>query len=416
MINRKLIEDFFSREIKFEGIERELKIEKIPGKIISIIGPRRAGKTWYFYYLFDKLEKPMYVNCEDIAFRNLSIEEFFEVIKIFSSIHYEPKTILLDEIQVIKEWEILVRSLKDRNFELFITGSSSKLLSKEIATQLRGRSISYLLLPFSFREFLKAKNFEFTPKYERIGFLLKLLKEYLEFGGYPEVVMKDQKERILKEYLEEIFYKDFVERHKIKSIEFGRFLFEFALQNFSKEISLRKIKLFFKQKISFSTLYSYVEKLEDSLNLFFLNKISESVYVRKTWPKKVYICDVGLTRGMRFSEDIGKRMENVVFLELLRKTNEKPLMEIFYFKDYQQREIDFVIKENLRVKELIQVSYSSSLDEIEKRELRALVKGFELFKKDRPKLKIITWDLEDRIEFKNRKIELIPLWKFLIEK
>ncbi|MGC8812380.1 MAG: AAA family ATPase, partial [Candidatus Aenigmatarchaeota archaeon] len=121
MIKRELVEDFFSREIEFEGIERELKIKEVR-KIISITGPRRAGKTWYFYSLAKKLRNPLYVNFEDIAFRDLSIEEFFDIIKIFTELKYKPENLLLDEVQTIKNWQILTRSLYDRGYKIFITG------------------------------------------------------------------------------------------------------------------------------------------------------------------------------------------------------------------------------------------------------------------------------------------------------
>jgi len=415
MFEINLIKDFFKREVKFLGIERELEIARKPkiNKIISIIGPRRAGKTWYFYFLFQKEKNPMYVNFEDIAFKYLEPKEFFEILKIFSEIKYEPKTLFFDEVQNLKNWSTLVRSLYDRNFKIFITGSSSKLLPREISTELRGRTLSYLLLPFSFSEFLKAKNFRpETEIFEKRGSLLKLLRTYLKEGGFPEVVLSENKEKILREYFNEIFYKDFVERHKIKSLEFGRFLFEFCFQNFSKEISFRKIKNFFKKSISDTTLYEYVEKLQDTLSVFFLERYEKSVYLRKSWPKKIYVCDLGLATILGFEGDIGKRMENVVFLELLRRTNKKPLMEIFYWRDSQEREVDFVIKEGLRIKQLIQVSFASDRNEINEREIKSLLKASELLKTKN--LLCITWDYEGVEAIGRKKIKFLPLWKWLL--
>ena len=412
MFEISLVKDFFKREIKFEGVERALKLPKI-NKIISIIGPRRAGKTWYFYFLFQKEENPMYVNFEDITFKYLEAKEFFKILKIFSEIKYEPKALFFDEVQNLKNWSTLVRSLYDRGFKIFVTGSSSKLLPKEISTELRGRTLSYLLLPFSFSEFLKAKNFKPEADiFEKRGTLLKLLHAYLEEGGFPEVVLSENKEKILREYFNEIFYKDFVERHRIKSLEFGRFLFEFCFQNFSKEISFRKIKNFFGKNVSDTTLYEYIEKLQDTLSVFFLEKCEKSVYLRKSWPKKIYVCDLGLSNILGFEEDIGKKMENAVFLELLRRTNKKPLMEIFYWKDYQQREIDFIIKEGLKIKQLIQVTYASTRDEIIEREIKSLLKASELLKCKN--LLCITWDYEGEEKIGGKKIKFVPLWRWLL--
>ncbi len=414
MIKRDLVEDFLSREIKFTGVRRELIIESVFNKVTSIVGPRRSGKTWYLYFLYNRLEKPMYVNFEDIAFRELSIEEFFDVIKIFSELKYKPRSILLDEIQTVEEWETLVRSLQDRDFKVFITGSSSKLLPKEISTELRGRSLVYLLLPFSFREFLNVRKIDVNIRTaENVGSILKNLREYLNFGGFPEVILSERKERILKEYFDAIFYKDFVERHEIKSLGFGRFLLEFVVQNFSKEFSIRRIRSFFGKQVSYTTLYNYVDKLQDTLTIFFLNRYSAKVYLRRAWPKKVYICDTGISRVLQFSEKIGDKMENAVFLDLKRRQNESSLLEIFYLKDYQQNEVDFVLKEGLKVKQLIQVTYASGLDEVEKRELRSLVKASEELKCRN--LTVITWDLEDKVQYKGSSIKLIPLWKWLLQ-
>jgi len=412
MINRDLVEDFFSRRRRFDGIERELKIAKID-KIISIVGPRRSGKTWFFYYLLEKIKDGCYINFEDIAFRNLNPEEFFNVIKIFSEIKYKPKVLLLDEIQVMREWQSLVRSLYDRGYRIFITGSSSKLLPREISTQLRGRTLSYILLPFSFREFVKTKKLSFdTHIFEERGGLLKTLREYLVYGGFPEIVLTDDRDRIIRQYFDEIFYKDFVERHKIKSLDFGRFLFEFSFQNFSREISFRKIKNFFSSKVSDTTLYDYVEKLQDTMAVFFLEKFSPDVYLRKSWPRKIYVCDLGIAKIIGFSEDIGKKMENTVFLELLRRVNQNPLFTIYYWKNIHYEEVDFVVKKGGSVKQLIQVTYSSGRDEIDRREIRSLVKASEQLRcKD---LLMVTWDYEDEIKKEGRIVRCVPLWKWLL--
>jgi len=409
---RKLIEDFFSRERKFEGIQRELEIADTD-KIVSIVGPRRAGKTWFFYYLLDKVEAGCYISFEDIAFRNLKLEEIFDVIKIFSEVKYRPKTLLLDEVQVLEGWQILIRSLYDRGYKIFITGSSSRLLPKDISTQLRGRTLSYILLPFSFREIVEAKKLKLDSRiFEERGIILKALREYLAYGGFPEIVLGRDRDRIIRQYFEEIFYKDFVERHKVKSLEFGRFLFEFAFQNYSKEISFRKIKNFFSKKISDTTLYGYVEKLQDTMAVFFLEKFSPSVYLRRSWPRKIYVCDTGISRMLDLSNDIGGRMENAVFLELLRKANQDPIFRVYYWKSIHGEEVDFVIKRGSRIIELLQVTYASGRDEIERREIKSLVKaGNELKCKN---LKIITWDYEDEIKMDGKTVRCIPLWKWLL--
>jgi hypothetical protein len=420
MFNRESITDYFKEyeKLKVSIIPRELKVPLTSKFIISIIGPRRAGKTYYFFQLLKKLKNPVYLNFEDSRLFGVTYSDIREILRIFIELYgKEPKNLLLDEIQNVENWEIIVRELHDlKKYRIFLTGSSSKLLSKEIATQLRGRTLSYLLLPFSFREFLlsKGRKIEKWMSKDEEAKLRNLLKEYLEFGGFPDVVLSRRKIKILREYFDLILFRDFIERHKIKNLEIARFLHSFVVQNFTSEISVKG--LFDKAKaanlkISKDTIYDYLAKLEDTVFFFFLKRFSKKVHLRETWPKKIYLCDTGLVKVLKFSEEIGKLMENVVFLSLLRKTNIDPLMEIFYWKNYQGEEVDFLVKKRTRIKQLIQVTYASSKGEIEKREIKALVKASkELNCKD---LFIITWNYERMLKTNNKKIKCVPLWKWL---
>ncbi len=414
----KLFEKIKKEEIK----SRELRISFVKGKAIAIIGPRRSGKTYFILkFLRENNKNSIYFDLEHAAFKDLTHKEFFEIISIFEErFKVKVKNVLLDEIQKIENWETLVRSLLDSGYNVVVSGSSSKLLSKEIATQLRGRSLSYLLFPLSFREYLNFKNFELKRKFslsEKVK-IINLLKNYLKWGAYPEVLLEwDKKEKILKEYFETILQKDFIERFEVVNVDIAKLIFEFVFQNFSKELSINKIANFISSKLGRNVknlVYEYTEKLPESFATFFVEKFEKSVYKRKSFMKKVYICDVGLSNVVGFERDTGKRMENVVFLELLRKTNQKPLMSVYYWKDYQQHEVDFVIKEGLKVKQLIQVTYASGRDEIEKREIRSLLKASKELKcKD---LLVITWDYEDEEKIDRRRIKFVPLWKWLIEK
>ena len=425
MYNRRLVEDYLIRSVEeikeIKPFERELKIDFIPRKAISIIGPRRSGKTFFLKSIGKKFFKaPLYVDFENVIFKNLEPTEVFELIALYTEVFgNSPDILLFDEIQNLKDWNSIVRSLLDRGQRILISGSSSKLLSREVATQLRGRTISYILLPLSFREFLNFKGFS-VEKYltlEKEAELKRLLKEYLTSSSYPEAVIAEKEEtkrRILSEYYTTIFYRDFVERFELKSLEVAKFVFDFFLQNYSSLFSVNKIVNFLSSRnASFgkSTIYDYIEKLPETLSVFFVEKFSKNIYERKIWPKKVYVSDLGLADVVKFSEDFGRRMENVVFLELQRKTNELPLLNIFFFKN-QQGEVDFVLKEGLEIKQLIQVTYTSNKDEIEKREIKALLKASELLKcKD---LLVITWDLEDELVMNGKKIIFKPLWKWLL--
>ncbi len=420
MYNKRLVKDYFIHEKeniqRLKIIDRELNINFAEGKATAIVGPRRAGKTFFLKSFALKQNAFFYIDFENIIFKKLSPLEIFEIISIYTETFGEkPSLLLLDEIQNLPEWQSVVRALLERNYNLLISGSSSKLLSIEIATQLRGRSLSYLLLPFSFREFLLLKKFEMKKHLtlEEEGKIKNLLIEYMEGSSYPEVLITGN-ERILGEYYNTILYTDFVERFRLKSLEVARFVFNFFLFNFSNEFSINKIVNFLSsQGIKFGkeTVYDYVEKLPETLNVFFIERYEKSAYKRKAWPRKCYICDWGLSRLLSFEKNYGKIMENIVFLEWKRKTNENPFLDITYLK-LNNGEVDFVIREGLRIKQLVQVTYAHSKDELEKREIRSLLKAGEILGcKD---LLIITWDYEDVLKINNSEIKCIPLWKWLL--
>jgi len=416
---RSYIEDWYTKNLP-PLVERELSVKPVKDKVISIAGPRRAGKTFYFYQLMrGNKESCLYLDFEDSALIDVKFDEVLDVINLFTETTGRvPTDIFLDEVQRVEKWETIVRTLLNRGgYRIFATGSSSKLLSREVATQLRGRSLTYLLFGFSFREFLKAKGVELEEVLSGLekAKIRNLLREFLEFGSFPEIVLKEDKEKILKEYQDTIFFKDFVERHELKSLEVAKFVFSQVLQSFSHEFSVNRLVNLLKSnsiRMGKNTVYDYVEKLQDTLAVFFVKKYSEKISLRESWPRKVYICDTGISKAVRFSEDFGRLMENIVFIEEMRKINDNPLLEIFYWKDRQQNEVDFVLKEGQKIKQLIQVTYANGRDEIERREIRALLKaGVELRCKD---LLVVTWGYDDELEIENEKIKFTPLWKWLI--
>ncbi len=230
------------------------------------------------------------------------------------------------------------------------------------------------------------------------------------------MVLEKEKERILKEFFELILFKDIVERHNLKNISLAKFLLSFLTQNFSKEISVNKILNFFKsqgKKFGKNTLYDYMEKIQDSVAVFFLSRFSKKIYIRESWPKKIYLSDTGLSKIVRFSPDFGKLMENAIFLEFLREQNKHPLKEIYYLKTSEKKEIDFLIKEGIKIKELVQSSYQIEDFEIKKRETKNLIKASKYLKCNN--LKIITWDKEGEEKIEGRNIKFIPLWKWLLK-
>jgi predicted AAA+ superfamily ATPase len=429
-MNQKEIEQYlidFQKKKLPTGIERELKVHP-QEKIKVIMGPRRAGKSFFLYQTMDKLKKNnkniLYFNFENTKLFEVNFKDIKEIISLNERIFPQQKnpTLFFDEPQNIDLWERAVRELFDEKYNIFISGSSSKLLSKEIYTSLRGRSISYLLLPFSFKEFLRTKNFNYSKNLtseEKIN-LLVFLDEYLEFGGFPEIVLENNKELKIKNiesYFDLTVYKDIIERHKIKDAILVKWFLKSVASCYSNELSINKIYLTLKsqgRKVSKDELYNYASIIEDSFFAFYLPKFSHSV--RKREPvNKVYLCDIGFNKLIEITEDRGKKMENIVFLELQRR--KIPAVELFYWKNVQQEEVDFVIKEKFQIKELIQVCRDINNPETKQREIRALLKAGQELKCSN--LLIITdnYESNEEIEWFNQKakIRFIPIWKWLIE-
>jgi len=431
-MNQKEVEQYlidFQKKDFSSLVPRSLEIFQTK-KMNVIMGPRRAGKTFYLHQIMQEMinagtkkEDIIYLNFENTKLFDLQFKEIKKVIELHKRLFPESKNpaLFFDEPQNIAQWERAVRELCDEGYAIFISGSSSKLLSKEIATSLRGRSLSYLLLPFSFKEFLKFKEAQVNKPIsseEKAG-ILALLDEYLEFGGFPEVVLEKNNElklKILESYLDLTVYKDIVERHGIKDSMLIKWFIKSMASSYAKEISTNKLYLTLKsqgRKVSKDELYVYASLLSDALFVFYLPKFSWSV--RKREPvNKAYLCDVGFARVIEITKDRGKKMENAVFLELTGRMT--PLTELYFWKNIQQEEVDFVVKEASKISQLIQVS--DNIDDVgtKKREIRSLLKaGRELNCKN---LLVITEDYEaeeDAEWYRIRgKIRFIPLWKWLL--
>lgn len=425
---KEILTSWLARELP-ELIERDYSIN-LSKNIVAIIGPRRSGKTYFLFQTAKKLlnegyrkENIAYIDFEDVRLRSLKAKDYSTFVKVLHEILEEKNggmVLLLDEIQNLQEWESWIRTFHNsKKYYILITGSSSKLSSKEIATQLRGRYISSLILPFSFKEFLKYKKLEikYLQAPEVKGNLLKNLREYLKFGGFPDVVKEDEEKNkieLLRTYKETIFYRDVVERFRIRDVSFLENFFGIVMENFGKYISLSKLENYFKSiglKKSKKTLSNYLKYLETAFFLFTVEKFGYKTKERVQQPRKVYPIDLGFYRLLpRFSEDIGILMESLVAIALYKSSFYKG-SEIFYWKDYQQREVDFVLKGGAKIEQLLQVVYALSKQET-KDALEALNKASKELRCNN--LLVVTWDYESEEKFKGKKIKFIPLWKWLL--
>ncbi len=413
-----IIKEF--NEFKFPKIiSRELKIPETK-KIIALIGVRRSGKTFYFYQLINALLKKgvqknriLYVNFEDDRILPLKINELNYLLEAYYELYPENKDkekyFFFDEIHNVEGWELFVRRLYDKeNVRIYVTGSSSKLLSKEIATCLRGRHLAYYLFPLSFKEFLKFKNviLEKNYEYSHTRYKIKqLLNEYLNYGGFPEVVYSEKlKQDVLLNYYEMLIYRDLIERYSIRNIVLLKQLSKFLITNISSIFSINAYyKLLKKEiKISKETIIEYLSYLTDMNLVHFVKLFDYSLRVQQVNPKKVYCIDNGLRNAVafRFSEDAGKLAENIVFIELMRRG-----YEVYYWKN--KREVDFVVKEGHKIT-AINVCYSNTINE---REIEGLYEFNEMHKSRIKELLILTKDIEKEEGI----VKYVPLWKWLLK-
>lgn len=397
-------------------IERE--VEKKARKMLEtnlikvIIGPRRGGKSVLAHRLL-KDKKYGYINFDDERLIGIKTNDLNNCLEVLEEINSGFKYLLLDEVQNVKGWELFVNRLKRNGYNIVITGSNSKLLSKELATHLTGRHFIIELSPFSFREFLFYKNFQvkkedffITKKRAKIK---NFFQEYLKFGGFPEAVKLELKKQYLRDLYDKIITRDILSRYNVKYIKDLKEIALFAISNFGSKISYHKIKNIFEIK-SVHTAKNYLNYLEEAYLIFQLLPFSFKIKNQIRQPKKLYIVDTGLINAIvpKFSPDTGKLMENLVFQELKRQGK-----EVYFYSQPLDYEVDFVVREGLKIKQLIQVCYSLEREETKKREIKGLLKASKDLKCSN--LLIITFDYEGEEKIKNKKIKFIPLWKWLLE-
>ena len=397
--------------IERTGLNKSKESLKYPN-ILAILGIRRCGKS-IFSYLLAKPHKFAYINFDDERLAGLKSDDLNKILESFYELYEDIDYIILDEIQNVDNWELFVNRLR-RTKKIILTGSNSKLLSGELSTHLTGRYLDIILFPFSFKEFLKLKEVKENKVYttQEKAEIMKTLQEYLEIGGFPEAY-KFGKGMISKIY-EDILTKDILLRYNISKKEEIKKLAKYLITNSSGEITYSKLARIFNIK-HVSTISNWISYLENAFLIFRLERFDFKLKQQFIAPKKVYCIDSGLMNsiGFKFSENKGKVIENEVALELQRRKAKENSFEVYYWKDYQQNEVDFVIKRDKKIESLIQVSYINSKEEIKEREINALLKAS---KKLRCKnLIVITWDYETEEKFGGEIIKFVPLWKWLLE-
>ena len=378
-----------------------------------VLGVRRAGKSTLSEQLFSG-DKFGYVNFDDERLLGATKDDLNVILQIFYELYgSDLGNIILDEVQLVPGWEPFVSRLRDTK-KVIVTGSSSKLLSGELSTRLTGRHIDLLLFPFSFNEFLMYKHWKIPKDFSTTGKaeVAVLLDEYMISGGFPEQFTLGR--QVIRNIYNDIITKDVVIRHKIKHIDDLRQVARFLVSNSSKEFTYSSLKGVTKVK-SLITLSNWVRYLEEAYLIFRIERFSYKLKQTILAPKKIYCVDVGIINeiGPEPMGNKGRLMENTVAVELI-KDSKNFGFEVFYWKDYQGREVDFVIKEGRKITKLIQATYATSREAIEDREIKSLVMASKELKCKN--LLIITWDYEGSIATDGKKIVLVPLWKWLLNK
>ncbi len=408
-------------ELNVDLIERELKLKLVDGKASTVVGVRRSGKTSLLLYYFQRFREEnksvVFFPFDDDRIYLPDLETFKKVIKTSKEIYPDKRIyFFFDEIQEVKNWEIPVKRLVEREEHfVFLTGSSSKLLSKEIATQLRGRTVTQEIYPFSFKEILNLNGIE-PARYYTEGEESKikaLLRRYLEYGGFPEIWTKENLvEETLKSYIDVMLYRDLVERFNIRNYKALKLFLKIVVGSFSTRISINKISNYMKTlniDVSRNTLYNYLEYCNDAYIVYPVKRFSSSLREVEQGKPKIYVVDNGLINvfAHKTSEDMGRLMENLVFMDLRRRYRENE--GIFYYTTRGNREVDFLIREGGRIKQLIEVTY-----DLDDEHIRKMFTALEELRAKNGV--IVTWDTIDTIRQGNREVNVIPLWRWLIAK
>lgn len=395
-------------------------------KIVTITGIRRAGKSFIARQIaaafVNKAKDSLIINFEEARFEE-SLDKNF-LVKVYdaylSMLKPDKKPlIILDEIQEVEEWEKFARSVNEKGEAfLVVTGSNTEIMSQEFATLLTGRTLAIEVFTLSFAEFLKFRGVEVKSEFEllqKTGVISELFNEYSSFGGFPEVVLQGERElklKVLRSYYEDIVNKDIIKRCRIRRIDKLERIAFYYITNFSSQITFNRIGKFLKLSEKIVEIYS--KCIESSKLIFFIKRFSSSIKEQENSPRKIYLTDIGLHQisNVLFSDKISKIYENIVAIELVRRTRNGHGRNLFYWKDYASREVDFVVKEGMLVKELIQVCYDAENQKTKEREIKSLLNAMKQFKLS--KALVITEDCCKEEEIEGKKIVYVPLWEWLL--
>ena len=401
-----------------ELVPREAELLYKKSSLIQVVsGVRRCGKSVFLHQLL-KEKGFAYVNFDDDRLLDVKPND---VLAAWYQLHGKKMQVLfLDEIQNLEHWELFVNRLHRAGFRIFLTGSNAKLLAKEMATHLTGRHHTLELFPFSFKEYLQAQQFtEDLETTQGKSMVMRQLQEYIQRGGFPEIVVKKEEPGIyLRELYQKIVDRDIVSRYRVTHQKTLKEIARSVISSPGRVISLGKIRRQFGLG-SDHTVKNYLSYLEEAYLVLFLAKFSFKPGEIERSEKKAYGIDTGMitTLSLQAGNDSGRLYENIVALELLRRRAWHTDRELYYWKTAEQEEIDFVLREGKKVVQLIQVCYDLRDETTRSREIRALLKASKALRCKN--LIIITAEEEQEQKAMwfglQGKVKIIPLWKWLLE-
>ncbi len=392
-------------------------------EIISIVGVRRSGKSSLLRLLagdlVDKGGVPenqiLYLNFEDERFTDFKPPDFEKILEAADEVLESrgKRYFFLDEIQKVPGWERWLNRLYElEDVKIFVTGSNTDLTASKVSASLTGRNRQVANFPFSFREYLAFKGWKAAGKdgilrRENRALVRKRLSEYAQTGGFPEVV-KIGDESLLEQYFKDILYRDIIAAHSVRNQMEVRELALYLASNPGSILSLDNMKKMIRVK-SLNTVKRYLEMFEGVFLFMRLNLFDYSVKRQIYNPPKFYPVDTGLSDavGFHFSGDKGKILESLVFLDLKRRA-----LDIYYWKSKQGKEVDFVVRKGRKVREAIQVSLDLRNSKTMEREMEGLRSAHKELGAKR--LVVITHDEEKEIKESGLRVEIIPLWKWLL--
>ena len=408
--------------------QRELEIPVGSGKIVVLKGVRRSGKSSVLNLTIDKvlqsgipIQHILFLNFDDerIPFETSEFDLILQAYReLYPGINMNEVYFFFDEIQVGNGWEQFVRRIYDSESKhIFITGSNSKLLSSEIATSLRGRTLQYEIFPLSFGEFCQFRDIP-GNKFNTSGIakLINSFHQYLAQGGFPELVINDfnHSNQILQEYYHVMLFRDLVERYEIKNLSALKYFIRRIMVNITKPTSVNKIFNELKSAgitVGKNSLYEWVDHCETIYLFFGLPKFDPSFIKENASEKKYYCIDNGLQRALStsLSQNSGALLENALFIWLMTCRNFNT--NLSYYKD--KKECDFVLSDAEKVTFLLQSCWDISDEGTLKREIDGLTEASEKLKCDN--LWLINSEVEDDIKRNGKLIKVRPAWKALLE-